>query len=89
MAGCTEEICNLEEYINVELNHFAAYLKLTQYCKSTIFQLKNSLIDISIPRSLSATLRLGLQSSTILCSPFLAQSHIQNILFISNAEKVN
>ena len=27
-------------YICVKLNHFAAYLKLTQHCKSTILQFK-------------------------------------------------
>ena len=27
-------------YVYVELNHFAVYQKLTQHCKSTIFQLK-------------------------------------------------
>ena len=27
-------------FIYVELNHFAAHLKLTQHCKSTILQLK-------------------------------------------------
>ena len=29
-----------KEYIYVKLNHFAVYLKLTQHCKLTIFQLK-------------------------------------------------
>ena len=28
-------------YVYVQLNHFAVHLKLTQHCKSTIFQLKN------------------------------------------------
>ena len=27
-------------YVYVQLNHFAAHLKLTQHCKSTIFQYK-------------------------------------------------
>ena len=27
-----------DKYIYVKLNHFAVYLKLTEYCKSTIFQ---------------------------------------------------
>ena len=31
---------NLKKYIYIYLNHFAVHLKLTQYCKSTIFQLK-------------------------------------------------
>ena len=29
-------------YIYIKLNHFALYQKLTQYCKSAIFQFKNS-----------------------------------------------
>ena len=27
-----------KEYIHVSLNHFAVHLKLTQHCKSTVFQ---------------------------------------------------
>ena len=29
-----------EIYLYIELNHFAVHLKLTQYCKSTILQLR-------------------------------------------------
>ena len=42
---------NLEKYIYIcmKLNHFAVYLKLTQYCKPTKLQLKkkNTLISLS------------------------------------------
>ena len=30
--------------IYIKLNHFAVHLKLTQYCKSTILQLKKSTV---------------------------------------------
>ena len=30
-----------EKNIDKKLNHFAVHLKLTQYCQSTILQLKN------------------------------------------------
>ena len=34
---------NLQTKTKPKTNHYAAHLKLTQYCKSTLLQLKNKL----------------------------------------------
>ena len=48
MIGYLSPIMLLQIHIYIKLNHFADYLKLMQYCKSTTLQKKGLVLDMFI-----------------------------------------
>ena len=43
-------------YVYVDLNHFALYLKLTQHCKLTVLQFKNTFLHAKKKKNYSVSL---------------------------------
>ena len=71
------------ENICIELNHFVVYLKLTQYCKPTIFQLKKLILSAILSPGYVRFLLLSTARGELCSTPSEHLTHCNcNYLFL-------